>query len=52
MTHTRTETKRFPFPGIFDGQVLYRIQISRLTDKQLVIKYDTEKGSHTKVYNR
>lgn len=51
----RTGQKQyFPFPGdIFDGpEVLYRIQISRLTDKQLVIKYDTEKGSHTKVYNR
>jgi hypothetical protein len=44
----------FNFPrDIFDGpQVLNRIEISRLTDKQLVIKYDTEKGSRTKVYNR
>jgi hypothetical protein len=51
----RTGQKRyFRFPDdIFDGpEVLYRIQISRLTDKQLVIKYDTEKGSRTKVYNR
>jgi hypothetical protein len=51
----RTGKKQyFSFPGdIFDGpQVLYRIQISRLTDKQLVIKYDTEKGAQTKVYNR
>jgi hypothetical protein len=44
----------FKFPNdIFDGpQVLNRIEISRLTEKQLVITYDTEKGTKTKVYYR
>jgi hypothetical protein len=44
----------FKFPNdIFDGpQVLNRIEISRVTEKQLVITYDTEKGTKTTVYNR
>jgi hypothetical protein len=44
----------FSFPrDIFDGPgVLNRIKINRLTDKQLVIEYETEKGNQTKVYNR
>jgi hypothetical protein len=48
------QKKYFNFPtDIFDGpQVLNRIQISKLTNKQLVITYDTEKGTKTKVYNR
>jgi hypothetical protein len=48
------QKQHFSFPGdIFDEpEILNRIQISSLTDKQLVIKYDTEKGSQTKVYNR
>jgi hypothetical protein len=51
----RTGQKQFfNFPrDIFDGpEVLNRIQISQLTDKQLVIKYNTEKGSMTKAYSR
>ena len=51
----RTGVKQlFNFPNdIFDEpEVLNRIQISKLTDKQLVIKYDTKKGSKTKVYSR
>lgn len=48
------ETQFFSFPAdIFDRpEVLNRIQISKLTDKQLIIRYDTQKGSMTKVYNR
>ena len=48
------QKKSFNFPNdIFDGpQVLNRIQISKLTDKQLVIRFDTEKGSKMKIYNR
>jgi len=53
--NVRTAQKQlFNFPGdIFaEPEVLNRIQISKLTDKQLVIKYDTEEGSQTKVYSR
>jgi len=48
------QKQKFSFPkDIFDEpEVLNRIEMSKLTDKQLVIKYDTEKGSRTKVYNR
>jgi hypothetical protein len=48
------QRQRFSFPSdIFDEpEILNRIQISKLTDKQLVIKYDTEKRSKLKVYNR
>ena len=44
----------FSFPGdiINKPQVLNRIQISKITDKQLVIKYKSERGSMTKTYNR
>ena len=42
----------FPADIFTDPAVLNRIQISKLTDKQLVIKYETEKGSKTKVYVR
>ncbi len=44
----------FKFPNdIFDGaEVLNRIEINRLNDKQLVIKYETKKGSKMKLYNR
>ena len=44
----------FSFPGDIFGEpeILNRIQIHKLSDKQLVIKYDTENGSRTKVYNR
>jgi hypothetical protein len=51
----RTGQKQFfNFPeNIFDeSDFLNRIQISKLTDKLLIIKYDTEKGSKTKVYSR
>ena len=53
--NVRTGQKRyFGYPNdVFDGpEVLNRIHISKLTDKQLVINYDTDKGSKTKVYNR
>ena len=48
------QKQHFSFPvDIFDGpQVLNRIEIKRLTEKKLVIKYDTEQGSKTKLYNR
>jgi len=48
------QRQNFRFPtDIFDGpQVLNRIQIQKLTSKQLVIQYDTEKGAKTKVYSR
>ena len=48
------QNQKFSFPGdIFEEpEVLNRIEISRLTDKQLVIKYETKKGTKTKVYNR
>jgi len=42
----------FPRDILDEPQVLNRIQISRLTDKELVIKYDTEKSSKTKLYKR
>lgn len=50
-------TKRsqlFNFPsGIFDEpEILNRISIRSLTDKRLVINYETEKGSKTKMYSR
>lgn len=51
----RTGQKQFfSFPSDIFGepQILNRIQISKLTNRQLVIKYDTEKGSKTKVYSR
>ena len=46
--------QQFSFPSdIFDEpEVLNRIQSIKLTDKQLVIKYDTVRGSKTKEYNR
>lgn len=53
--NVRTGQKQlFNFPGDIFGEpeVLNRIQINKLTDKQLVIKYDTEKGSKTKMYSR
>jgi hypothetical protein len=53
--NVRTGQKQFfLFPADIFGEpeVLNRIQISKLTDKQLVIKYDTEKGPKTKVYSR
>ena len=53
--NTRTRQKQFfSYPSdIFnEPQILNRIQISRLTDKQFVIKYDTLKGFKTKVYSR
>src|SRR5687768_4658916 len=48
------QKKHFIFPkDILDGsQVLNHIQISSLKNNQLVIKYDTESGPKTKVYNR
>ena len=48
------QKQHFSFPtDIFDEpEVLNRIRIIRLTDKQLVITYDTEKGSKKKLYNR
>jgi hypothetical protein len=55
LRNIRTGQKQFlSFPGdIFDEpDVLNRIQISKLTDKQLVIMYNTEKGSKTKMYSR
>jgi hypothetical protein len=42
----------FPTDIFNETDVLNHIQISKLTDKLLVIKYDTEKGTKTKIYNR
>lgn len=53
--NVRTGQKQlFGFPTDVFGrpEVLNRIKISKLTDKQLVIKYETEKGSMTKMYSR
>ena len=53
--NVRTGQKKFfTFPSdIFnEAEILNRIQIDKLTDKYLVIKYDTESGSKTKMYNR
>jgi hypothetical protein len=48
------QKQHFIFPtDIFDEpELLNRIRIIRLTDKKLVISYDTEKGSKKKLYNR
>ena len=51
----RTGQKQFfNFPkDIFDvPEILNRIRINKLTDKQLIIKYRTEAGPKIKVYNR
>jgi hypothetical protein len=53
--NVRTGQKQsFGFPDdIFNvTEILNRIQIDKLTDKFLVIRYDTESGSKTKVYSR
>ena len=44
----------FEFPNeIFnEPEILNRIQISKLTEKELIIKYDTEDGSKLKKYSR
>ena len=44
----------FNFPeDIFDGpQILNRIEIAMLSARKLVIEYNTEKGSKTKLYRR
>lgn len=46
--------QEFDFPkDIFDeSQVLNRIEIIRISAKDLVIKYNTTKGYKTKIYNR
>ncbi len=53
--NVRTGQKQFfnfP-PDIFgEPEILNRIQISKVTDKQLVINYDTASGSKTKAYSR
>ena len=48
------QKQNFYFPSaIFDGpEVLNRIQINKLSDTQLVIQYDTEKGPKIKMYSR
>lgn len=48
------QRQKFPFPSDIFGepQILNRIQIHKLSATQLVIRYDTEKGSRTKVYSR
>jgi hypothetical protein len=53
--NVRTGQKQFfLFPADLFGEpeILNRIHISKLTDKQLVINYDTEKGPKTKAYSR
>ena len=53
--NVRTGQKQFfRFPSdIFDEpEILNRITIAKLSDKQLIIKYDTEKGSRKKTYSR
>ena len=48
------QRQSFRFPAdIFDGpQILSRIQIHKLSYTQLVIRYETQKGSKIKIYNR
>lgn len=53
--NVRTGQKQFfNFPkDIFaEREILNRIQIKKISGKHLVIKYDTERGSRTKMYNR
>jgi hypothetical protein len=53
--NVRTRQKQlFDFPSDIFGEpeILNRIQIAKLTDKQFVIKYYTENGSKIKVYSR
>lgn len=42
----------FPSPIFNETAILNRIQIKKLTDKQLVIEYDTENGPRTQMYSR
>lgn len=48
------QKERYPFPrDMFDGpEILNRIRIHELSERQLVIDYDTEEGQKTKVYRR
>jgi hypothetical protein len=48
----RSEPYNFPSDIFNEPEILNRISIKKLTDKQLVIKYETEKGSKTKLYSR
>ena len=43
---------KFPIDIFGEPQILNRIQIAIITDKQLVIKYDTKKGTRIKSYSR
>jgi hypothetical protein len=55
LLNIRTGQKQyFSFPKDIFGEpgILNRIQISKLTNKELVIEYDTEKNTKTKVYKR
>ena len=42
----------FPTDIFNEPEILNRISIGKLTDKELVINYDTEKGARTKKYSR
>lgn len=46
--------QRFSFPHDIFGapEILNRMKIDKLTEKHLIIKYYTERGSRTKVYRR
>jgi len=48
------QRQQFPFPAdiLKEPQVLNRIQLYKLTDKQLILHYDTENGTKTKTYSR
>jgi hypothetical protein len=48
----KKQSFNFPVDVLNDSAPSTHIEIGKLTDKLLVIKYDTEKGSKTKSYNR
>lgn len=55
LINMRTGAKQqFPFPAelLAEPEVLNRISIIRLTKKQLMIKYETGRGTKTKTYHR
>lgn len=48
----KKEYFRFPIDVFGEPEILNRIKISSLSNKQLVIKYETENGVNTKQYSR
>ena len=48
----KKEYFRFPIDVFGEPEILNQIKISSLSNKQLVIKYETENGVNTKQYSR